>query len=277
MTGGSTIVGLDYADQRFYASSYGRFNTPDPYGGSAGPSDPGSWNRYTYAGGDPINKGDPTGLEGTNGGDGCWDMTDGGKMWRPGCFVNYFGAYGSPVKTVAEPAFPECDHGGSPLLDNHINFILTHYGDAQNISQSTGVPANWLLAWTALESGTVTPSGSMWGTINQSLSPQNNYLGQKTDHWNGANPQCAKNDSDYACFSSYSDSLMAAFTSPYGNLLKLDAQSGMSAAGAFYDVAAAGWNPSPQAYGTMIQSIATGGSASSVGTLVNCLKNNGYL
>ncbi len=24
-------TGLDYADQRFYASTYGRFNTPDPY------------------------------------------------------------------------------------------------------------------------------------------------------------------------------------------------------------------------------------------------------
>ncbi len=27
---------LDYADQRFYASSYGRFNTDDPYRASAG-------------------------------------------------------------------------------------------------------------------------------------------------------------------------------------------------------------------------------------------------
>lgn len=26
-----SYTGLDYADQRFYASTYGRFNTPDPY------------------------------------------------------------------------------------------------------------------------------------------------------------------------------------------------------------------------------------------------------
>jgi len=53
---------LDYAEQRYYASSYGRFNTADQYMASAGPSDPGSWNRYAYVGGDPINGVDPQGL-----------------------------------------------------------------------------------------------------------------------------------------------------------------------------------------------------------------------
>jgi RHS repeat-associated protein len=47
-----SYTGLDYADQRFYASTYGRFNTPDPVkntSGSAGrPSDPGNWNMYAY-------------------------------------------------------------------------------------------------------------------------------------------------------------------------------------------------------------------------------------
>ena len=56
------FTGLDYADQRYYASSYGRFNTPDPYRASGGPADPGSWNRYSYVGGDPINFYDPQGL-----------------------------------------------------------------------------------------------------------------------------------------------------------------------------------------------------------------------
>ena len=53
---------LDYADQRFYASSYGRFNTADPYRASAGGSDPSSWNRYSYVGGDPVNFTDRSGL-----------------------------------------------------------------------------------------------------------------------------------------------------------------------------------------------------------------------
>jgi RHS repeat-associated protein len=54
--------GLDYADQRYYASTYGRMNTPDPYQGSAGPKETGSWNRYAYVIGDRINSHDPTGL-----------------------------------------------------------------------------------------------------------------------------------------------------------------------------------------------------------------------
>lgn len=55
-------TGLDYANQRYYASVYGRFNTPDPYRASSGASDPGSWNRYSYTQGDPVNFNDATGL-----------------------------------------------------------------------------------------------------------------------------------------------------------------------------------------------------------------------
>jgi hypothetical protein len=35
--------------------------TPDPYTNSAGPTDPGSWNRYAYTRGDPVNRIDPNG------------------------------------------------------------------------------------------------------------------------------------------------------------------------------------------------------------------------
>ena len=57
---------LDYADQRYHLPGQGRFMTPDPYMASGGPADPGSWNRYAYAGGDPVNHKDPTGQ------DWCW-------------------------------------------------------------------------------------------------------------------------------------------------------------------------------------------------------------
>src|SRR5579872_3593627 len=56
-------------DQRYYASTYGRFLTPDQYAASGAakgnvnnPGDPGSWNRYAYTRGDPVNRYDPRGL-----------------------------------------------------------------------------------------------------------------------------------------------------------------------------------------------------------------------
>jgi RHS repeat-associated protein len=55
--------GLDYANQRYYTSRYGRFMTTDPYMGSGSVADPQSWNRYSYTQGDPINKSDPSGLQ----------------------------------------------------------------------------------------------------------------------------------------------------------------------------------------------------------------------
>src|ERR1035438_1718115 len=48
-------------DQRFYASSYGMFNTPDA-APSAHLGDPASWSRYSYVEGDPVNLFDPRGL-----------------------------------------------------------------------------------------------------------------------------------------------------------------------------------------------------------------------
>ena len=56
-------TGLDYADQRFHNPGTGRFMTADPYMASGGPADPGSWNRYAYTRGDPVNRVDRTGLD----------------------------------------------------------------------------------------------------------------------------------------------------------------------------------------------------------------------
>ncbi len=58
-----SATSLDYADQRYYASTFGRFMTADPYQASGGPKEPGSWNRYAYSINDPVNFFDPSGLE----------------------------------------------------------------------------------------------------------------------------------------------------------------------------------------------------------------------
>jgi RHS repeat-associated protein len=47
-------TGLDYGDQRYHNPGTGRFTIPDPAGSGS--------NWYTYAGGDPINNSDSTGL-----------------------------------------------------------------------------------------------------------------------------------------------------------------------------------------------------------------------
>jgi len=48
-------TGLDYADQRFYHPSSGRFVTTDPLPTSSTARTPGSLNRYLYAGAEPAN------------------------------------------------------------------------------------------------------------------------------------------------------------------------------------------------------------------------------
>jgi RHS repeat-associated protein len=75
-------AGLDYAGQRYYSNVAGRFLTPDPGGMAADASDPGSWNRYAYVGGDPINFADRTGRFRNIVGN-CGDLVNGQP--QPGC------------------------------------------------------------------------------------------------------------------------------------------------------------------------------------------------
>src|SRR6185437_21656 len=58
-----TETGLDYFGARFYASSMGRFLSPDPKATSGHPADPQSWNRYVYGGNNPLKFIDPDGKE----------------------------------------------------------------------------------------------------------------------------------------------------------------------------------------------------------------------
>ena len=59
----STPSAQDYAGQRYYSNVTGRFFSPDPGGiATADPMDPGSWNRYAYVQGDPVNHQDRSGL-----------------------------------------------------------------------------------------------------------------------------------------------------------------------------------------------------------------------
>ncbi len=86
-------TGLDYADQRYYASTFGRFMTPDPYKATEkgkNPANPLSWNRYAYVSDDPVSFNDPWGLTTCTPGGGiggyCYDSVTvdgdtGGVIW----------------------------------------------------------------------------------------------------------------------------------------------------------------------------------------------------
>ena len=56
------VDGLDYAQNRYYSSTWGRFLSADPYQASGGAGNPGSWNRYSYVHNDPTNLMDRRGL-----------------------------------------------------------------------------------------------------------------------------------------------------------------------------------------------------------------------
>ena len=88
----------------------------DPYSGSALPNNPGSWNRYAYSGGDPVNNSDPNGL----------------------LFIGDTSISGScdPATRAFNPAFYqqmcELDGGYDPNYDNHdggvFSYDLGHVG-----------------------------------------------------------------------------------------------------------------------------------------------------
>src|SRR5262249_3376735 len=55
-------TGLDFAQARYFASAQGRFTSVDPLLASGRPSNPQSWNRYSYALNRPLSLIDPSGL-----------------------------------------------------------------------------------------------------------------------------------------------------------------------------------------------------------------------
>jgi RHS repeat-associated protein len=103
-----SYTGFDYADQRFYASTYGRFLTPDRKGGNS--TDPVSMNRYAYVGGDPVNRIDPQGTDCVfvNGG-WCSALDSSGGCYDPG--------YGDPESGGG-------GGGGCPSVDPNVIMAL---------------------------------------------------------------------------------------------------------------------------------------------------------
>jgi RHS repeat-associated protein len=155
-------AGLDYAGQRYYGNGMGRFLTPDPGGArTADPKNPGSWNRYSYAGTDPVNFGDPTGRVSVSvpwddladqddliddGGSGGWDGGSGGwggcystedgfvAVPDPACYVPV------PVSTPAPTPNPKPDC--NQILSGDINAYLgSYHNGASPLNTSANIQA----------------------------------------------------------------------------------------------------------------------------------------
>ena len=91
--------GLDYADQRMYASSLGRFDTADSAPNSR-IADPISWNKYSYTVGDPVG---PAGQDWCDADALFASSAAGGYAcgWNPCLWVNQ-GEYWDPWTAAAE-------------------------------------------------------------------------------------------------------------------------------------------------------------------------------
>jgi len=131
---GST--GLDYADQRFYTSQFGRFMSADRFKQAASANDSGSWNKYAYTRGDPVNRKDRNGTcdtdltsldfdSGSGGDTGCDDNSGGGDNdVAATCAANNLvydpnsnscvEPQGTSVNCSATPNAPGCQGGNNP-------------------------------------------------------------------------------------------------------------------------------------------------------------------
>jgi RHS repeat-associated protein len=160
----STPSAQDYAMQRYYSNVVGRFYSPDPGGiATANPKNPGSWNRYAYVHGDPVNFTDPTGMcdedytdslhvggrledcyEGDGGGGGG-DVTGGdpcssddGLGFAPNPFCYAPGPI--PPLAPAKPKTPPCDPGFLSVGFGNFTASDINYAARTVFAESSG---NW--------------------------------------------------------------------------------------------------------------------------------------
>ena len=112
-----TESGNDYFGARYYASSMGRFMSPDPSGLLAQrPEDPQSWNLYAYARNNPLIFIDPNGLD-------CIYATDNGKGVES---IDHNSSSG------------ECGGSGGTWLSGYVDEDWAHYNKTAKAFEAAG-------------------------------------------------------------------------------------------------------------------------------------------
>jgi RHS repeat-associated protein len=108
------LTGLDYFGARYFSGAQGRFTSPDQPLLDQDPSDPQSWNLFSYVRNSPLRFTDPTGREcatldnGTQGDDGkgtvCKAVTEADKNKKPDVTVTDFEPPSPMLLAVAQGA-----------------------------------------------------------------------------------------------------------------------------------------------------------------------------
>ncbi len=273
----------DYADQRYYTSTLGRFMTPDP-AASAKSDLPQSWNRYNYASTDPVNNNDPTGLDDEGGDD---------QSAPPISFGGANPPRQTPVRSNDNTPYPKCNPTDNASVDHKIDFILAHYDDAMteanNIQNALGPVtintqnlATTFLMWSMNESG--------YG-LDPPATINNNYFGDAGHNSQysvtcpaGASPGPACYSSSFSWLGQLAFGLSLTPHTPndpnpgnvsYAGFLEsvLTSNPNASSAEILDAIGSAGWNPYPN-YGDKI----AGGSGfpgiKGIPGLIDCLKKN---
>ena len=153
-------TGLDYADQRYYNNMLGRFMRPDPFGGSAQPAIPQSWNRYAYVGNDPANNFDPEGLD--DGGYNYYDVFGSGQTSSSGGgggLASY-----SPYLSIDYAGFSGAVAAGGQDLGYQTVLASTDSATGATLISSGQVNPTTTV--------TVTPNGAVFGDPSISTSGQ---------------------------------------------------------------------------------------------------------
>ena len=171
-----SLTGLDYAMNRYYASFWARFLTPDPSPASIDVGNPLSWNRYMYTLGDPVAGSDPSGLEECAG--------DGGGGEDPGEDSD------DVVRRRTGPhALCSAEGGGGgggPAPDPDPNPDPAQLGQTPCPAGQSFVSGNCLpteAAPTACPAGQTLINGTCNNQAPQLVGPQPGSVGQQTLNW----------------------------------------------------------------------------------------------